>query len=70
MITIPGYTILEQIGKGGMATVFLANQESTQRKVSIKIMDTCITVDPLASDRFQKDNSRTPIKVLTPNDHK
>jgi len=55
MITIPGYTILEQIGKGGMATVHLAIQESTQRKVAIKIMDTRLTTDPASNERFQKE---------------
>jgi len=36
---IPGYTIEREIGKGGMATVYLAIQESLERSVVLKILD-------------------------------
>jgi serine/threonine-protein kinase PpkA len=36
---IPGYKIEREIGKGGMATVYLAIQESLERSVVLKIMD-------------------------------
>lgn len=36
---IQGYTILREIGKGGMATVYLAVQESLHRNVVLKILD-------------------------------
>ena len=36
---IPGYIIQKEIGKGGMATVYLAIQESLNRPVVLKIMD-------------------------------
>ncbi len=35
---IPGYKVHRKIGKGGMATVFLATQESFERKVALKII--------------------------------
>ncbi|WLQ16298.1 protein kinase [Hahella aquimaris] len=35
---IPGYTIHKLLGKGGMAAVYLATQESLNRKVAIKIL--------------------------------
>jgi serine/threonine protein kinase len=35
---ISGYKIIRQIGFGGMANVYLAEQESLQRKVALKIM--------------------------------
>ncbi|GJM06003.1 MAG: hypothetical protein DHS20C09_19990 [marine bacterium B5-7] len=36
---IPGYKIDREIGKGGMATVYLATQESLDRSVVLKILD-------------------------------
>lgn len=36
---IPGYKIIREIGKGGMATVYLATQESLERSVVLKILD-------------------------------
>ena len=36
---IPGYKIIREIGRGGMATVFLAIQESLERSVVLKILD-------------------------------
>jgi len=36
---IPGYRIEKEIGKGGMATVYLAIQESLERSVVLKILD-------------------------------
>lgn len=38
LIEIPGYTIHGQLGKGGMAEVYLATQNSLQRKVAIKVL--------------------------------
>lgn len=35
---IPGYDIQRTLGKGGMATVFLAIQESLQRQVALKVL--------------------------------
>ncbi|AOS95996.1 Serine/threonine-protein kinase StkP [Microbulbifer aggregans] len=37
-LRIPGYTIHGQIGHGGMASVYLATQESLNRKVAIKVL--------------------------------
>ncbi|MFQ5659675.1 MAG: serine/threonine protein kinase [Gammaproteobacteria bacterium] len=36
---IPGYKIQREIGRGGMATVYLAIQESLERPVVLKILD-------------------------------
>jgi len=36
---IPGYFIEKQIGKGGMASVYLATQESLSRPVVLKVLD-------------------------------
>lgn len=37
-VKIPGYEFLRQLGTGGMSTVWLALQESLQRKIAIKLM--------------------------------
>lgn len=37
-IRIPGYVIHSEIGRGGMASVYLATQESLNRKVAIKVL--------------------------------
>lgn len=39
IMQIPGYSIQRSIGKGGMATVYLAIQESLGRPVVLKILD-------------------------------
>jgi serine/threonine protein kinase len=38
-VEIPGYIIQREIGKGGMATVYLAIQESLHRPVALKLLD-------------------------------
>jgi len=52
---IPGYKILETLGQGGMATVYLAIQESFERKVAIKVMSPQLASDPSFGDRFQRE---------------
>lgn len=37
-VTIPGYTVHQLLGKGGMASVYLATQESLGRQVAIKVL--------------------------------
>lgn len=38
LIDIPGYTVHGRLGKGGMAEVYLATQQSLQRKVAVKVL--------------------------------
>lgn len=38
ILDIPGYRILRRLGRGGMATVYLASQESLSRMVAIKVL--------------------------------
>lgn len=38
LISIPGYTVHQLLGKGGMAAVYLATQESLHRKVAVKVL--------------------------------
>ena len=37
-VQIPGYSVLRTLGTGGMATVYLAVQESLEREVALKVM--------------------------------
>ena len=55
MIEIPGYQILRQLGRGGMATVYLAMQESVQREVALKVMSPALLADPDFSERFLRE---------------
>lgn len=50
--TIPGYRILKQMGAGGMATVYLAEQESFGREVALKIMSDQLGKDDVWAKRF------------------
>ncbi len=54
-IEIPGYTIQKQIGQGGMATVYLAIQESFEREVAIKVMSKQLGKDSNFSERFLRE---------------
>lgn len=49
------YEIIEEIGKGGMATVFRAYQPSIGRYVAIKIIHRAIATDDRAVERFQRE---------------
>lgn len=52
---IPGFQIKETIGHGGMATVYLAIQESLSREVVLKIMTTSHTEGSTFVDRFMNE---------------
>jgi len=54
-MNIEGYTIIRELGKGGMATVYLAIQESFKRKVALKIMAPALTADPTFAERFLRE---------------
>ena len=53
---IPGYTIDKQIGKGGMAKVYLARHLGLERLVAIKVMNRELDdEDSDYSDRFMRE---------------
>lgn len=52
---IPGYRIQSTIGKGGMASVYLAIQESFDRRVAIKVMSPQLLTDDSFAKRFLRE---------------
>lgn len=56
--SIPGYQILSEVHRGGQGVVYLAFQESTQRRVALKVM----RGGPLATD---SDRARFRLEVQT-----
>jgi len=58
-ISIPGYKILRPIGEGGMASVFLAVQESLDREVALKVMAPALAANTEFTERFLKEGRIT-----------
>ncbi len=52
---IPGYTVEKEVGHGGMATVYLAMQESLQRQVVLKVMAPALAADRTFGERFLRE---------------
>ena len=63
---IPGYTILREIGRGGTAVVYLAEQDSLGRPVALKVMSAALAADPSFSERFVREG-RTIAQLRHPN---
>jgi serine/threonine-protein kinase PpkA len=55
MIEIPGYRIISTLGTGGMASVYLAIQESFEREVALKVMSPDLSKDPTFGERFLRE---------------
>jgi serine/threonine protein kinase len=53
MVDIPGYTLHRPLGRGGMAVVYLATQDSLNRDVALKILSP--STDPTAGERFLRE---------------
>jgi hypothetical protein len=65
-INIPGYRILSPIGEGGMASVFLAVQESLDREVALKVMSPVLAANAEFASRFLTEGKITA-KLQHPN---
>jgi serine/threonine protein kinase len=64
---IPGYKIKKQLGRGGMAVVYLAEQESMARDVALKVMLPQLAAsDPSFGARFLRE-ARIVAQLSHPN---
>ncbi len=63
---IPGYKISRQLGKGGMAVVYLAIQEDFEREIALKIMAKHLLSDASFSERFVRE-ARIVAQLSHPN---
>jgi len=52
---IAGYRIVRELGRGGMATVYLAVQESLGREVALKVMNPALAADAGFVERFLRE---------------
>ena len=65
-IQIPGYEIKRQLGRGGMAFVYLAIQESFGREVALKVLAPDHAQDKEFSERFLRE-ARIISQLVHPN---
>src|SRR5687767_3825260 len=49
------YEILEEVGNGGMATVYRAYQPAMERQEAIKVIHKAIANDAMSLDRFRRE---------------
>ncbi len=60
------YAILERLGKGGMATVYLARRVLSEGLVAVKALRRDLSVDPTQRDRFLREG-RALYRIRHPN---
>ena len=65
-LNISGYRIVRTLGRGGMATVYLAEQKSVQREVALKVMSTTLLGDEQFGERFLRE-ARIAARLRHPN---
>ncbi len=66
MIEIPGYRVIKELGQGGMASVYLAEQVSLERMVALKVMSAKLADDPTFTTRFLRE-ARIAARLSHPN---
>jgi serine/threonine-protein kinase len=60
------YEILDELGRGGMAIVFKANEKQLDREVAIKVLPFSLAFDKEFVERFQRE-ARTSARLEHPN---
>jgi serine/threonine-protein kinase PpkA len=51
-LDFPGYSIVSEIGRGGMATVYRARQVMLDREVALKVLNRALSAEPSNAQRF------------------
>src|SRR5579859_428506 len=64
-VQVPGYKMIKKLGEGGMATVYLATQESLDREVALKVMSPALAANPAFCEQFMKEG-RIAAKLTHP----
>ena len=64
-VQVSGYKLVQKIGEGGMATVYLAMQESLDREVALKIMAPTLAANETFREQFLKEG-RIAAKLTHP----
>ena len=54
-LRIPGYSIKRELGAGGMAAVYLAIQDSLERRIALKVMSPALVADRTFTKRFLRE---------------
>jgi hypothetical protein len=64
-VQVPGFKVLRKVGEGGMATVYLAMQESLDREVALKVMAPVLAANEAFCEQFMKEG-RIAAKLTHP----
>jgi len=64
--TVGGYNLLERVGRGGMGTVYRAEQVSLKRQVALKVLSAKLLSDPVFVERFVEE-ARAAGGLIHPN---
>jgi predicted Ser/Thr protein kinase len=59
------YEVYGELGRGGMATVYLAQDLALDRLVALKVLDPSLTLDPAMVERFKRE-ARTAANLTHP----
>ena len=54
-VQVGPYRVVEQVGRGGMATVFKAYQPALERMVALKVLPEVLAEDPQFRERFRRE---------------
>ena len=64
-IALPGHTVLSRLGRGGMASVWLAREDALSRLVAVKVIDQRFDDDRQLRARFERE-ARTAASLSHP----